>query len=134
RFIMKEQIFIVDDDYEVCKSIKRLLKSEGYTVRTFTSSEDFLKDLPCENSGCLILDVIMPGMNGLELQEYLNSSGYKMPVIFVTAAYEACYRERALNAGAAGYILKPFRAGNLLNLIYNVMKDKKKSVENKNNL
>ena len=122
---MKEQIFIVDNDYEVCKSIKRLLNSEGYSVKIFSSSEEFLKDVPCETSGCLLLDIIMPGMNGLELQEHLNSSGYKMPVIFVTAVEKTHYREKAINGGAAGYILKPFRARLLLNLIYNVMKDKK---------
>jgi len=122
---MKEQIFIVDNDYEICKSIKRLLKSEGYSVKTFPSSEEFLKYVPCETSGCLLLDMLMPGMNGLELQEYLNNSGYKMPVIFVTAVNEGSYREKALKGGAAGYILKPFRAGILLDLIYNIMKDKK---------
>jgi len=126
---MREQIFIVDNDYEICKSIKRLLNSEGYHVKTFSSSEEFLKNVPSGTAGCLLLDILMPGMDGLGLQEHLNSSGYKMPVIFVTAAEEPHYRQKAINGGAAGYILKPFRAQLLLNLIYTVMKDKKNPVD-----
>ena len=101
-------IFVVDDDESVCKALKRLLRSAGIKARTLSSAEDFLNQ-GCHNvPGCLILDVRMPGMNGLELQEKLVKSGSTMPIIFMSAHEDAPAREQAMKAGAIAFLKKPF--------------------------
>ena len=104
----KPVVFIVDDDESVCKALKRLLKSAGIKARSLSSAEDFLNQ-GCHNvPGCLILDVRMPGMNGLELQEKLVKSGSTMPIIFMSAHEDAPAREQAMKAGAIAFLKKPF--------------------------
>ena len=104
----KPVVFVVDDDESVCRSLRRLMKSVEHNVRTFTSAEDFLNQ-GCHNvPGCLILDVRMPGMNGLELQEKLVKSGSTMPIIFMSAHEDAPTREQAMKAGAIAFLKKPF--------------------------
>lgn len=104
----KPIVFVVDDDESVCKALRRLMKSAGYNIRTFTSAEDFLNQ-GCQNvPGCLILDMRMPGMSGLELQERLADAGSKMPIIFMSAHEDISSREKGLRAGAVAFIKKPF--------------------------
>ena len=101
-------MFVVDDDESVCKALKRLMKSVGIKVRTLSSAENFLNQ-GCKNvPGCLILDVKMPGMSGLELQEKLVESGLTMPVIFISAHEDTQIREQAMKAGAMAFLEKPF--------------------------
>jgi FixJ family two-component response regulator len=101
-------VFVVDDDESVRRALSRLMRSVGFEVRVFASAKDFL-DQACQNiSGCLILDVRMPHMDGLELQEKLRTCGYKIPVIFITAHDDVDARKQAMKAGAVAFIQKPF--------------------------
>jgi len=102
-----KRVYLIDDDFSVRKALKRFLVSLGIQVDVFVSSEDFLERLPSETSGCLILDVRMPGLSGLELQDKLISLGLKFRMIFITAYANPKDRERALEAGAVAYLTKP---------------------------
>ena len=107
----KLAIAIVDDDPSVCRAISRLLRSLGMSADTFTSGHEFLKQIqtmPSFRPDCVVLDVQMPGMNGLEVQELLVRSENPLPVIFITAHDEVSVRERALQAGAVAFLRKPF--------------------------
>jgi|SRR5215467_8327971 len=104
-------IAIVDDDASVCDAISGLLRSLGMNTDTFTSGHEFIEHLETKRSfhpDCVVLDVQMPGMNGLEVQELLVRSENPLPVIFITAHDEARVRERALQAGAVAFLPKPF--------------------------
>lgn len=104
----KPVVFVVDDDESVRKALKRLMKSAEIKARTLSSAEDFLNQ-GCHNvPGCLILDVRMPGVNGLELQEELVKSGSTMPIIFISAHEDTPVREQAMKAGAIAFLNKPF--------------------------
>jgi FixJ family two-component response regulator len=107
----KPLIAIVDDDESVCRAIKRLVRSLGMEADTFTSGRDFIElidAMPSFQPDCVILDVQMPGMNGLDVQEQLVSSGSRLPIVFITAHDEMGVRERALSAGALALLRKPF--------------------------
>jgi len=117
---MKEQkptIFIVDDDPSVRQSTELLLKSVGFNVKTFVSAQDFLKANLHEDLGCLILDVRMPGISGLDLQEKLVSSKTPLPVIFITGHGTVPMSVRAMKAGAVDFLQKPFEEQDLLDAI-----------------
>ena len=100
-------ISIVDDDESVRESTKALVRSLGYSARTFASAEEFLDSDPDETS-CLILDVQMKGLSGVELLEHLIAEGRYTPVIFITAFPDERIRNHALEAGAVGFLRKPF--------------------------
>ena len=101
-------VFVVDDDESVRRALSRLMRSVGFDVRVFSSAQDFL-DQGCQNiRGCLILDVRMPHMDGLELQEKLRAYGSKIPVVFITAHDDASAKVQAMKAGAVAFIQKPF--------------------------
>ena len=103
----KPAIAIVDDDASVCRAISRLLRSLGMNADTFTSGHEFIKHIqtiPSFHPNCVVLDVQMPGMNGLEVQEFLVRSENPLPVIFITAHDEAGVCERALQAGAVAFL------------------------------
>lgn len=107
----KPLIAIVDDDESVCRAMKRLVRSLGMAADAFTSGREFIdrvETTPSFQPDCVVLDVQMPGMNGLEVQERLASSGNPLPVIFITAHDEAEVRDRALAAGAVAFLRKPF--------------------------
>ena len=114
-------VMIVDDDDSIRKAVRRLMKSYGLAVETFASAEDFLGSDRPEKTSCLILDVHMPDMNGLELQERLVASSFVIPIIFITAFNDDRARAQALNAGAVGYLVKPFADDELLNCIHSVL-------------
>ena len=104
-------IAIVDDDESVCRAMKRLVRSLGMAADAFTSGREFIdrvETTPAFQPDCVVLDVQMPGMNGLEVQERLANSGNRLPVIFITAHDEAGVRDRALAAGAVAFLRKPF--------------------------
>jgi FixJ family two-component response regulator len=107
-------ISIVDDDKSFREAAKMLVKSLGYAAATFASAEEFLESGRLRNTACLITDVRMPGMSGVDLQSHLLANGHRTPVIFVTAHPEERLRERALAAGALGFLNKPFREENLI--------------------
>ena len=110
-------ISVVDDDDSVRESLRGLIRSVGFAVKVFASAEEFLNSDHLRNTHCLILDVRMPGMNGLELQRQLAASDRKIPIIFITAHGDEEVRSRALNGGAVDYLLKPFSEEALLNAI-----------------
>ena len=110
-------ISVVDDDDSVRESLRGLIRSVGFAVKVFASAEEFLNSDHLRNTDCLILDVRMPGMNGLELQRQLAASDRKIPIIFITAHGDEEVRSRALNGGAVDYLLKPFSEEALLNAI-----------------
>lgn len=107
----KPLIAIVDDDESVCRAVRRLVRSLAMNAETFSSGQDFLDLLhamPSFEPDCLILDVQMPGMNGLDVQERLTRDGKTIPVIFITAHDEVEVREKALSIGAVAFLRKPF--------------------------
>jgi FixJ family two-component response regulator len=107
-------ISIVDDDEEMREATKGLIRSLGYQALTFASAEEFLQSDSVDSTSCLIADVQMPGLSGIELQRDLIARGVKMPTIFITAFPEEGTRRRALTAGAFGYLGKPFSEDSLL--------------------
>jgi FixJ family two-component response regulator len=107
-------ISIVDDHESVRESIKLLVRSLGYNAATFCSAEEFLGSGHAKVTACLITDVQMPGLSGVELQARLISDGHCMPVIFVTAFPDERLRARVLKAGAIGYLSKPFSEVSLI--------------------
>ena len=110
-------ISVVDDDESNREAVSTLLKSAGFTVETFASAEDFLNSTHRHHTGCLILDLRMPGMNGLELQQRLAAARSRIPIIFVTADADEAARARALQAGAIDFLPKPFREEALLQAV-----------------
>src|SRR5437660_931146 len=101
-------VFVVDDDHAVRKSLHMLIKSVGLNVETFSSAQEFLDSYDPEHPGCLVLDVRMPRMSGLELQNKLTESGINIPVIIVTGHGDVPIAVRAMKAGAVDFIEKPF--------------------------
>jgi FixJ family two-component response regulator len=110
-------VYVVDDDESIRRALKRLLRSAGYHAVTFESAEDFIESAPEGGEGCLILDIRLPGMTGLDLQEKLTSSGAKYTVIFMTAHDNPQWQQRAKTAGAIAYLRKPFDEQSLLDAI-----------------
>ena len=101
-------IAIVDDDEGVCQATSALLRSLGYRVATFTTAEKFLKSGQLPEILCLITDVQMPGMSGIELQAHVMAEGHTFPVIVVTAFADDSVRDRAIRQGASCFLTKPF--------------------------
>ena len=110
-------VMIVDDDESIRRAARRLIKSYGFPVETFASAEDFLSSGRLHETACLVLDVQMPGLNGLELQSRLITDGHRVPIIFITAFDDENARAQALKAGALGYLVKPFEEADLLTAI-----------------
>ncbi len=113
----KPTIFIVDDDPSVRESTKLMLEGFGFNVKTFASAQDFLNAKLQECLGCLILDVRMPGISGLDLQEKLVSAKTPLPVIFITGHGTVPMTVRAMKAGAVDFLQKPFEEQDLLDAI-----------------
>jgi FixJ family two-component response regulator len=107
-------VAIVDDDEPLREALGSVLKAAGYSIDTFASAEEFLNFPSRDQIACLILDVRLPGMSGIELQRRLLESGSTIPVIFITAHGDATLREVVMKAGAAGFLNKPVRSDALL--------------------
>jgi FixJ family two-component response regulator len=107
-------VAVVDDDESVRTALRELLRSAGLPARAFASAEDFLKSGQQEQTGCLIADIRMPGLSGLELQAKLNADHYRIPTIFITAHGDEKMRMQALRAGAVEFLAKPFDDESLL--------------------
>ena len=100
-------IAIVDDDAAVREAITALLRSLGYSASWFASAEDFLNSEQVDGTSCLITDVQMPGLSGLDLQDRLIAGGHRIPIIFITAYSDVAVRIRAMKAGALAFLSKP---------------------------
>ena len=114
---MPPVISIVDDDASVRAATNNLLSSRGYVVYTFASAGDFLQSDRLQDSSCVIADVQMPAMSGLDLLAHIRTQGNETPFIFITAFPDASVRARALNAGAIGFLAKPFAGPDLIKCI-----------------
>lgn len=111
---MQRIVSIVDDDESVREATEGLVRSLGYSVATFSSAEEFLSWDRLEETSCVITDVQMPGLSGVELQQYLKARGRCPPMIFVTAYPEARIRDRVLEAGAVDFLSKPYTEDQLI--------------------
>ena len=121
------RVFVVDDDESVRRSLRRLIKSAGYDVETFESANEFLAfdlyDGPC----CLILDVRMPDLTGLDLQEELNNAHLDLPIIFITGHGDIPMSVKAMKAGAMDFLPKPFEDQQLLDAVHQAIEKHKDS-------
>jgi FixJ family two-component response regulator len=116
----KCHIAVVDDEPEVCKSLRRLLRSVGFDVSTFPSGQDFLHSLRQQRPDCLVLDLHLPGLTGLDVQHHLVATGMSFPVVVITGRDEPGLKERVLATGAAAFLLKPVDETELLGAIRNL--------------
>jgi FixJ family two-component response regulator len=107
-------ISIIDDDPSVREATQSLIRSLGYDAQAFASAEEYLRSDSVNDSSCLITDLHMPGMSGTDLQDRLIAEGYQIPIIFVTAYYEDRVRDRVMDAGAFGFLRKPFNDESLI--------------------
>lgn len=110
-------ISIVDDDESVREATKFLVQSLGYNARTFCSAEEFLGSAHLQATSCLITDVQMPGLSGIELQDRLIADGHLMPMIFISAYPDERHKRQVLESGAVGYLPKPFSVDHLIEYI-----------------
>src|SRR5687767_4956523 len=120
RCVMRQEpatVFVVDDDEAVRGSMKLLLKTLDLPAQTFGSAQEFLATFDASRRGCLVLDIRMPGMSGLELQEELNTRGAMLPIIFITGHGDIPMAVEAMQRGALEFLQKPFRDQELLDRI-----------------
>jgi FixJ family two-component response regulator len=110
-------ISVIDDDASVRAATDNLLSSYGYVVHTFASAEEFLQSAGLDDSLCVVADVQMPAMSGLDLLTHMRARGYAAPFIFITAFPEESVRDRALKAGAIGFLAKPFAGPALISCV-----------------
>jgi FixJ family two-component response regulator len=115
-------VFVLDDDTRFVGALSSLLKSNGFTTRTFTCVDDFLKDHDLDCPGCLILDVRMPGVTGLELQNVLAARGVTRPIIFLSAHGDIRMSVQAMKAGAVTFLPKPVRKAELLDAVQEALR------------
>jgi FixJ family two-component response regulator len=114
-------VSVVDDDASVRISMRRLLRSSGLRAEVFVSAEDFLESSQFGQTACLILDVRMPGMDGLDVQRRLAETGWRIPIIFMSARASEGEESRALRAGAADFLRKPMSKEALLRAVHAVL-------------
>jgi len=114
-------IAVVDDDASMRGALRNLLRSVGFRAAAFASAEEFLQASQIQGTACAIVDVRMPGMSGLELQQHLATIQYPIPLIFITAHGDAEARARALRAGAVDFLYKPFSEEVLLRTIQSAL-------------
>lgn len=110
-------IFIIDDDPSARRGLSRLIRVAGFNVRAFASAQDFLASQHCKGPGCIVLDVQMPGLSGLDLQAELNKTEYNMPIIFISAHGDVPMTAQAMKDGALDFLTKPVDRDQLLNAI-----------------
>src|SRR5215471_10514697 len=117
----KELVFVVDDDSSVRESLKNLIRSAGLNVETFASAQEFLASPRPDAASCLVLDVQLPGLSGLDLQQELAKLDIQIPIIFITGHGDIPMTVRAMKAGAVEFLTKPFCDEDLLNAIEQAM-------------
>ena len=113
---------VVDDDESVRESLPDLLRKFGFAARAFSSAQEFLSSDSVDETKCLILDVAMPGMSGLDLQQELKRRGHKAPIIFITAQRDINILEQAFKQGAAQFLYKPFSGAALFEALKETLK------------
>lgn len=113
----RQVIAVVDDEPRVLRSLKRLLDAVGFSTSVFESGEQFLESVDTAKADCVVLDINLGGMSGLETRRALSSKGYAVPVIFMTALDTAAVRREAVASGCAAYLQKPFSGHRLVDAI-----------------
>jgi FixJ family two-component response regulator len=114
-------VFIVDDDSSVRRSLERLVRSVGLKAKSFASAKEFLQTGHGQETGCLVLDMRMPGISGLELQEKMTRAGFLLPIIFISGHGTVPMSVRAMKAGALDFLQKPFDEQDLLEAVYRAL-------------
>ncbi len=127
-------VFIVDDEASVRRAVARLLDSAGYRAESFAAPEEFLARLPHDGPSCLILDLQMPGMSGLEVQARLHDAGHALPIVFVTGHGDIPTSVHAMRQGALDFITKPFAAEQLLSVVGSALERDRASLANRREL
>jgi FixJ family two-component response regulator len=125
--VTENLISIVDDDESVRRTTTLLIESFGFRAAAFESGETFLRSGHLHDTSCLIVDVQMPGMNGLQLQNHLAAVGCGIPIIFITAYENRDSRQRAMQAGAAAFLGKPFSDEQLLQIIRSALRSSQRN-------
>jgi FixJ family two-component response regulator len=120
--MIKAVVSIIDDDELVRNSIQSLLQSLGYNVHTFASAEEFLTSQQLHQTSCVISDVQLPGLSGIEFETLLRTEGYHIPVILITGHPDEHARDRAMRAGAASFLSKPISEANLTRCLDRALK------------
>ena len=115
-------VVVVDYDEAVREATKSLMRSVGYNASTFGSADEFLESEQVHDTSCLITDLNMPGLSGIDLQDHLVAGGYCIPTIFITGYPDDSVRARAMNAGAVGFLSKPFTDDHLIACIERALK------------
>ena len=131
---IQQTVYVVEDDEAVRDSLELLLKSDGKPVKTYESATAFLKDYSDKMAGCIVLDIRMPGMDGMELQKKLNEKHSILPIIFVTGHGDVPMAVDAMKEGAVDFIQKPYREEALLEKIEAALKqdlEQRKSLDEK---
>lgn len=121
RVDAKQTVFVVDDEPAIREAMALLLQSEGCHVETFDRAETFLRQCTPDRPGCLLLDIALPGMSGLALQQRLHAEGYSLPVIFMTGHGQVPEAVRAIKAGAVEFLLKPVNDRALLRQVHEAL-------------
>ncbi len=122
-------VFVIDDDASMRKSLSRLLRSAGYTTEILSSAEDFIVREHFDGIGCVLLDVEMPGLSGMELQEELSKAEYSMPIIFITGHGDIPMSVQAMKKGAVDFLTKPFDDKQLLQAVERALERDRKARE-----
>ncbi len=126
---VQSMIYVVDDDVSVCRALELLLKTHGYKVQTFLKAEDFLDFKHIKGSSCLILDLKLPQINGLELQSIMTAKQLVIPIVFISGHGDIPKSVKAIQAGAVDFLPKPFAAKSLLDAINRAIE--KNKIQNK---
>jgi FixJ family two-component response regulator len=121
--VTKDLISVVDDDESVRRTTTFLIESFGFRAAAFESAENFLKSFQLNDTSCLVLDLQMPGMSGLQLQRELTTAGFEIPIIFITAYDNKNARQQAMQAGAVAFLDKPFTDEKLLETVRSACQD-----------
>jgi len=121
--VPKHIVSLLDDDESIRRTTTLLIQSFGFQAAAFESAETLLKSSQLQETSCLIVDVQMPGMDGLQLQRHLAALGYKIPIIFITAYDNKESRQQAMQAGAVAFLSKPFNDELLLETIHATLQD-----------
>jgi FixJ family two-component response regulator len=122
-------VFLIDDDDMFRKSTERLIRSAGFNVQAFISAGDFLKNPKPQGPACLVLDVRMPGLSGMDLQRELTQSGIDIPIIFITGHGDIPMSVRAMKAGATEFLTKPFKGRLLLDAVRSAIEKNREALQ-----
>lgn len=114
---MNPTVFVIDDDEDMRNALGNLFRSVGHEVKLFGSTAEFLKDAPDDAPGCLVLDVRLPGMSGLDFQDKLSGTAIEIPIVFMTGHGDIPMSVRAMKAGAVDFLPKPFRDQDMLDAV-----------------